>query len=107
MMAGYLLHQGATVLCMHSGQAQPAVTNPRVKVGGQAIVTLSSTYTISGCPNVVGTASVPCVSGQWMSAATKLMASGEPVLLQDSSAVCTPTGAGLNVVQTQTRVRGQ
>lgn len=106
-MPGYLLHQGATVLCMHSGQAQPAVSNPRVKVGGQAIVTLSSAYTISGCPNVVGNVSVPCVSGQWISAATRLTASGEPVLLQDSSAVSTPNGTGLNIVQTQTRVRGQ
>jgi hypothetical protein len=28
------------------------------------------------------------------------------VLLQDSQAVCTPNGTGLNIVTTQTRVKG-
>ena len=32
-MAGMLLHQGATVMCVHGGQAQPTSPNPRVKVG--------------------------------------------------------------------------
>jgi hypothetical protein len=38
MMSGYLLHQGATVQCLHGGQAQPMVTSQKVKVGGQFIV---------------------------------------------------------------------
>ena len=38
-MPGFLLHAGATVLCCHGGQAQPTAPNPRVKVGGQPIVT--------------------------------------------------------------------
>jgi hypothetical protein len=29
------------------------------------------------------------------------------VLLQDSQAVCTPNGTGVNILMTQTRVRGQ
>ncbi len=32
MMPGFLLHEGATVLCLHVGQAQPMVPNPRVTV---------------------------------------------------------------------------
>jgi hypothetical protein len=106
-MPGFLLHQGATVLCLHAGQAQPAATFPRVKVSSQPVVTQPTIYTISGCtlPPPPG-ANGPCVTGQWVTAATRVRAGGIPVLLQDSQAVCTPTGTGLNVVVTQVRVRG-
>ena len=105
---GYLLHENATVLCLHAGQAKPVITDQRVKVGGQKIVAQSMTYTISGCslpppPNGNG----PCVTATWTTAATRVKASGQPVLLQDSQATCVPTGTGLNIVQTQLRVKGQ
>jgi len=104
---GFLLHQGATVLCAHTGQAQPGVTNPRVKVSSQQIVTQSSIYTVSGCilpppPNGNG----PDVTATWTSAATRVKAGGIPVLLQESEAICAPSGAPLNIVSTQTRVKG-
>ena len=105
-MPGTLLHLGAAVLCMHAGQAQPAVTNPRVRVGGQPIVTRTSTYTIAGCPFVPPTGTGPCVTAQWVTSAVRVRAGGAPVLLQDSQAVCVPTGTGLNVVATQPRVKG-
>ena len=105
-MPGTLLHLGATVLCMHAGQAQPAMTNPRVKVGGQPIVTQTSTYTIAGCPFVPPSGNGPCVTAQWVVGAVRVRAGGVPVLLQDSQAVCVPTGTGLNIVVTQPRVKG-
>lgn len=105
-MPGFLLHMGATVLCLHAGQAQPTATSPRVKVGGQPITTQTSTYTIAGCPFVVASVASPCVTAQWVTAATRVRAGGMPVLLQDSQAVCTPNGTGLNIVVTQARVRG-
>jgi hypothetical protein len=105
---GFLLHEGATVNCSHGGQAQPTVTNPRVKVAGQAVVTQSPPWTISGCsmptpPNGNG----PCVTATFSSGATRVKAGGQPVLLLDSQATCTPTGTPLMVAQTQTRVKGQ
>lgn len=103
---GYMLHQGATVLCLHAGQAQPTAPNPRVKVGGQMIVTQQTAYTIAGCPFVTGNVPTPCVTAQFTSAATRVKAGGSPVLLQDSQAVCTPNGTGLNIVVTQLRVKG-
>jgi hypothetical protein len=105
-MPGTLLHQGATVLCMHAGQAQPTAPNPRVKVGGQPIVTQSAPYTIAGCPFVPPTGTGPCVTAQWVKAATRVQAGGAFVVLQDSQAVCAPTGTGLNIVLTQVRVKG-
>ena len=84
-MPGFMLHQGATVLCLHAGQAQPTATNPRVKVSGQAIVVQTTIHSITGCtlpppPNGNG----PCVTAQWVSAATRVRAGSVPVLLQDS-----------------------
>jgi hypothetical protein len=105
-MPGFLLHSGATVLCMHAGQAQPVVFFPRVKVSGQPIVTQTSSYVIAGCPFVPPSGNGPCVSAQWISAATRVRAGGVPVLLQDSQAICAPTGTGLNILVTQLRVKG-
>jgi hypothetical protein len=106
-MPGYLLHMGATVLCAHAGQAQPTTSNPRVKVGGQPIVTLPTVYSIAGCTMPPPTAgNGPCVTAQFMMGATRVKAGGQPVLLQDGQAICTPTGTPLNIVVTQVRVKG-
>ena len=104
-MPGFLLHMGATILCMHAGQAQPTVTNPRVKVSGQPIVVQTSTYTVAGCP-FPPLSGGPCVTAQFVSGATRIFAGGVPVLLQDSQSVCAPTGTGMNIVVTQMRVKG-
>ncbi len=106
-MPGFLLHVGATVLCAHAGQAQAASPNPRVKVGGQPVVTRAAPYTIAGCPFNVSGAPSPCVTASWVTAALRIKAGGLPVLLQDSQAVCAPNGTPLNIVMTQVRVKGQ
>ncbi len=106
-MPGFLLHMGATVLCAHAGQAQPTVPNPRVKVGGQQVVTQPTLYTIAGCtlpPPTAGNG--PCVTAQFTTGATRVTAGGQPLLLQDSQAICTPTGTPLTITVTQVRVKG-
>lgn len=106
-MPGFLLHVGATVLCSHAGQAQPTVPNPRVLVSGQPIVTQSAPYVIAGCTlPPPPAANGPCVTAQWVTAAVRVLAGGVPVLLQDSQAICAPTGTPLMVVVTQVRLRG-
>lgn len=106
-MPGYVLHQGATVLCAHAGQAQPAAPDPRVRVGGQPVVTQPTPYTIAGCSlPPPPAANGPCVTAQWFTSALRVTAGGQPVLLQDSQAICTPTGTPLNIVVTQLRVKG-
>lgn len=103
---GLLLHMGATVTCMHGGQAMPTVPNARVTVGGQPIVTQTAPYTVAGCAFVPPAGTGPCVTAQWITAALRVTAGGEPVLLMDSQAVCTPTGTGLLILVTQVRVQG-
>lgn len=107
-MPGFLLDAGAAVQCLHAGQAKALRFNPRVRAGGQPVVTLSSPYSIAGCTLPPPPAGIgPCVTAQWVTAALRVKAGGEPVLLQDSQAVCTPTGTGLFVLVQQLRVKGQ
>lgn len=103
-MPGFLLHEGATVLCAHTGEARPLVTTPNVRVGGQPAVVQSAIYAVSRC-TLPSSAGGPCATAQWLSAATRVRAGGVPVLLEDSQAICAPTGTPLTVVSTQTRVR--
>jgi hypothetical protein len=102
-MPGFVVHVGATVLCMHAGQAQPVAPFPRVLVSGQPVATQAGPYVIAGC-GLSGTPTPPCVTAQWVRAATRVFAGGAPLVLQDSQAVCVPTGTGLTVVVTQLRV---
>ena len=103
-MPGFALSVGATVLCSHAGQAQPAVPNPRVLVGGQPVVTQVSPYVVAGCA-LTGTGAPPCVTGQFVTGALRVLVGGAPLLLQDSQAICTPTGTPLLIAMTQLRVR--
>jgi hypothetical protein len=103
---GFLLHAGATVLCAHGGQALPTAPSPRVLVSGQPVTTQAAPYTVAGCAFVPPGGNGPCVTAQWVVGALRVLAGGQPVLLQSSVAVCAPTGTPLNVVVTQTRVTG-
>lgn len=105
-MPGFLLHAGATILCAHAGQVQAAVPNPRVRVAGQPIVTQPNPHMVAGCPFNVAGGPVPCVTAQWVTGATRVRATGMPVLLQDSQAVCAPNGTPVSIIVTQIRVRG-
>lgn len=103
-MPGTLLHVGATVLCSHAGQAQPTVANPRVLVSGQPTVLMSCVYVVAGCtlPPPIA-ANGPCMTAQWVSAATRITSNGTPLLLLDSQAICAPTGTPLLIAITQQR----
>jgi hypothetical protein len=106
-MPGPLLHVGATVLCAHAGQATPTAPTPRVLLNGQPAVTLSCTYAVAGCampPPPSGNG--PCVTAQFTSGATRVMAGGLPLLLQTSQATCVPTGTPLMATVVQSRVLG-
>ena len=104
-MAGLLLDTAAAVMCAHGGSAHPVTPNARVRVNGAPIATSSGTWVVAGCalpPQQGG----PCLIAQFTTAATRITASGQPVLLADSLAVAAPTGAPLIVASAQNRVRG-
>jgi hypothetical protein len=106
-MPAPLLHLGATVMCLHSGQATPISPNPRVTLSGQPVVTIVSPYVIAGCllpppPAANG----PCITGQFLVAAVRVTVASTPVLLLNSQGICAPTGVPLVPVSAQPRVLG-
>ncbi len=106
-MPGPILHVGATVTCAHAGQATPTVPNPRVLVSGQPTVTRAAPYAVAGCTlPTPPAANGPCVTAQWVTSAVRVLSGGVPLLLQDSQAICAPSGTPLMPVVVQVRVMG-
>lgn len=105
-----LLHQGATVICPHGGQAQPGGSSARVTLGGQPAVTVAHMMTIAGCPFSTAAGPQPCTQVQWTSPATRVRIEGSPALLSSSGGICIgaagPAGPP-QVVASQARVSGQ
>ena len=102
-MPAPVLHLGATVLCTHAGQAMPLAPFPRVMVSGQPVVTLTSPYAIAGCA-LTGSPTPPCVTGQWTSGATRVLAGGAPLATMAGSSTCVPTGTPMLPIVAQPRV---
>ncbi len=103
-MPGFLLHVGATVLCSHAGQAQATTPNPRVTVSGQPTVTIAGPWLVAGCAlPPPPAANGPCISAQFVTAATRVTSNGQPLLCFDSQAICAPTGTPLLIVASQMR----
>jgi hypothetical protein len=102
-MPGPVLHLGATVTCSHAGPAQPLAPMPRVLVSGQPVVTLASPYAVTGCA-LTGTQVPPCVTGQWMAGAVRVLAGGVPLAVQSGQSTCVPTGTPMLPLAAQPRV---
>jgi hypothetical protein len=84
----------------------PSAPNPRVLVSGQPTVTMTAPYMIAGCPFNVGVTLVPCVTGQWTTAALRITSNGQPLVLMDSVSICVPNGTPLLPLPSQFRAIG-
>jgi len=71
---------------------------------GQPITTIAAPYTVAGCAFVPPAGNGPCVTGQWVMGAVRVMSMGQPVVIMTGMAVCVPTGTPLLPVMAQTRV---
>jgi hypothetical protein len=106
-MPGFLVHQNAAVTCAHTGKATPPAVIPNVLVMGQPIVVRGAPWTIVGCTlPPPPAANGPCATAMFQTSAVRVRAYGFPVLLQDSQALCAPSGTPLIIWATQTRVFG-
>ena len=101
-MPAPILHLGAVVMCSHAGSALPAAPFPRVLLSGQPAVTIVSPYVVAGCA-LTGSAP-PCVTGQWLSGAVRVLAGGAPVATMAGSSTCIAPGTPLLPVSAQPRV---
>ena len=97
------LHLGAVVTCSHAGPAQPLSPFPRVMASGQPVVTIASPYAITGCA-LTGSPTPPCVTGQWMIGAIRVLVGGTPVALMTGTSTCIPTGTPMLPMTAQPRV---
>jgi len=103
-MAGFLLHQGAVVLCVHGGQASPTAPNPRVALTGMPAATIVAPWMVAGCPGIPAVPIPPCVTGQWLTGTVRVTSMGMPLVVQSGSAITAPGGVPLLPVSMQTRV---
>jgi hypothetical protein len=103
-MAGFLLHQGAVVMCAHGGQATPSAPNSRVLVMGMPTATVSAPWVVAGCP-LAPPPIPPCVTGQWVLGTLRVTSMGQPLAVQSGAAVTAPGAATLLPVNMQTRVQ--
>jgi hypothetical protein len=82
-----LLTTGSQMMCPHGGQVSAVSSNTKVKAG-DPVLRVSDTFTISGCPFVVGTVAHPCVSVKWKQPASDASALGDSVLTSQSVGLC-------------------
>jgi hypothetical protein len=99
-----VLHLGATVICSHGGQAIPSAPTPRVLVSGMPAATITAPYLVAGCAFVPIAGNGPCVTGQWLVGAVRVLAQGQPLAIMSGVSICAPTGTPLVPVAAQTRV---
>ncbi len=85
--------------------------NSRVFVNKQPVLTQPDTFTVAGCPFVVGSFPRPCILVKWVVPSSRIKVDGKSVLLKDSMGLCesadqTPQGSP-NVLSAQFKVKGQ
>jgi hypothetical protein len=105
-----MLTTASTVVCPHFGQAILTTSNTQALVLGAPVLLQTDLHAVVGCPFFVGTVPSPCLTIQWVTAATQSKVNNIPVLLQTSVGLClnsfqAPQGPAI-VVQTQTQALG-
>ena len=105
-MPGFLLHEGAVVMCLHGGQAMPTVPSPSVTLDGMPAATIADPWTVAGCAGIPPGVP-PCVTGQWVLGTLRVTSFGQPLVVQSGAAITAPGGATLMPVTMQTRVTAE
>lgn len=87
-MAGYLLTSTSVATCPHGGQVTFVPTQSRVLADSAPVLLATDQALVAGCPFVVGTVPSPCLTVQWLTAATRVTVANTPVLLSTSTGMC-------------------
>ncbi len=103
-MPGYLIQQGATVRCVHGGEAAATVPSPAVSLGGQPASVITSPWTVVGCAGVPPDGVPPCVTADWTAGTTRVRSYGQPLVSKGGRAACAPAGTPLLPLFMQARV---
>src|SRR3954452_23386791 len=88
-MAGSVLHPGAIASCPHGGVLTIVAASTRVLVNGTPAAVLTDQGLVTGCAfTVPGPKPQPCVTTRWIAGATRIVASGVPLLINPCVAIC-------------------
>lgn len=88
-MPGPVLHTGAVATCPHGGVLSIIAASPRVLVSGMPAAVLTDQGLVAGCVfTTPGPKPQPCVTTKWMVGATRVLASGQPLLINPCVALC-------------------
>ncbi len=87
-MADLLMHSGLLGNCPHGAPVQATAGSARVSLGGQPALRSSDACLVSGCPFIIALKPQPCVSVQWLVAATRVRIEQQPALLLSSTGLC-------------------
>ena len=106
-----LLTTASVLMCPHGGTVQATTTNAQVAASGVYLVRAADTFTVAGCPFILGLVPHPCVLVQWVQLSPQARAGGDFVLTEASVGLClAPDGAVQGTVLvnfTQQQVTGQ
>ena len=102
-MPGFLIQEGATVMCAHGGQGLPTVPSPAVSVMGMPVSMTTAPWVVAGCPGVLPPVP-PCVTAQWAVGTVRVTSFGQPLVIMGGLAITAPGGVPLIPVVTQMRV---
>ena len=89
-MPGPVLHTGTIANCPHGGALNIVATSPRVMVSGMNAAVLTDQGIVAGCAFTIPPVPKPqpCVTTRWMVGATRVLASGQPLLINPCVALC-------------------
>jgi hypothetical protein len=108
-VAGFLT-TSSILMCPHGGQVQAVTSNTRAKAGGDFMLRASDTFTIVGCPFVVGIPPHPCVRVQWVQPSERTQVMSDFALTEESVGLCVAADMAVQgtvqVLFTQPRVSG-
>ena len=102
-----ILTTAGTLLCPHGGQVMANIETSGVTIAGAPVLTQDMTLIIASRPLPANTPPGPCVSGRFMTGASRVTVMGRPVLLADSISTSTPAGLPMQVLTMQQRVRAR
>jgi hypothetical protein len=87
-MGDLLLSSDSILMCPHGGLiTHVPSTGTTYRISGRPPMLLGDTFVIAGCPFFTGGIG-PCITAQWLTASTKLIVLGRPVLTVNSIGMC-------------------
>ena len=109
-MGANVLDRGCTITCPHGGSVTVVPGNTVLKAGGNFMLLLTDTMTITGCSFMIGNTPSPCTTIDWKNEAKKVKINGTHVLLETSMGICNsaqnaPQGTAV-ITGVQKKVKG-